>query len=112
MICELFQETEHPYNLWNNHTFRTYTAKTEQYGTEILLFMGPFRALENLNKKEVIGSQITSHVGYFKPSLEALGIYKAIAFLPGFILKKSLPQVKKVFCPSFFFHYFIIVALY
>ena len=23
LICELFQETEHPYNLRNNHTFRT-----------------------------------------------------------------------------------------
>ena len=33
LICELFQETEHPYNLQNNHTFRTYNAQTVQYGT-------------------------------------------------------------------------------
>ena len=33
MTCELFQETEHPYNLWNRNTVI--------YGTEILLFMGP-----------------------------------------------------------------------
>ena len=38
--CELFQETE-THNLRNYHTFRTYNAKTVQYGTEILLFMGP-----------------------------------------------------------------------
>ena len=35
LICELFQETEHLYNLRNNHTFRTYNAETVQYGTEI-----------------------------------------------------------------------------
>ena len=41
LICELFQETEHLHNFWNNHIFRTCNAKTVQYGTEILLFMGP-----------------------------------------------------------------------
>ena len=41
LIYELFQETGHPYNLRINHTFRTYSAKTVQHGTEILLFMEP-----------------------------------------------------------------------
>ena len=34
-IYELFQETEHPYNLRINHTFRTFGAKTVQTGTEV-----------------------------------------------------------------------------
>ena len=39
-MCELFQETEHPHNLRNNHTFRTYNVKTVQYETETLSLMG------------------------------------------------------------------------
>ena len=33
MMRELFQETKHPYNLRNNHTFRICNAQTVQYGT-------------------------------------------------------------------------------
>ena len=39
VMCEVFQETEHPYNLRNDHTFIIYKAKTVQYGTETLSFM-------------------------------------------------------------------------
>ena len=39
-MCELFQETEHPHNLRNNHTFRTCNVKTVQYETETLSLMG------------------------------------------------------------------------
>ena len=39
-MYELFQETERPCNLRNDHTFRTHN-KSEQYGTETLSFMGP-----------------------------------------------------------------------
>ena len=38
---ELFQETEYPCNLRNDHTFRTCNIKTVQYGAEMLFFMGP-----------------------------------------------------------------------
>ena len=31
MICDLFKETEHPYNLQSDHTVRTYIVKTLQY---------------------------------------------------------------------------------
>ena len=41
LMCELFQETEHPYDLRNDHTFRTYNVKIVQYRTETLSFMGP-----------------------------------------------------------------------
>ena len=34
LIYELFQETEHPCNLRNDHTFRTYNAPAMQYGTD------------------------------------------------------------------------------
>lgn len=40
-ICELFQETEQPYNLQNNHTFRTYNDETVQYRIEAQSFTGP-----------------------------------------------------------------------
>ena len=40
-ICELFQETEQPYNLQNNHTFRTYNDETVQYGIEAQSFTRP-----------------------------------------------------------------------
>ena len=40
-MCELFQETELPHNLRNNHTLRTYNVKTVQYETETLSLMGP-----------------------------------------------------------------------
>ena len=75
----MFQETEHPYNLRINHTFRTYGAKTVQTGTEVLLFMKPkisslfpsninnSETLEILNKRQVIGSQITPDVRLLKP---------------------------------------------
>ena len=57
LIYELFQETEHPYNLLINHTFRTYSAETVQHGTGILLFMGPkIRSLfpSNRNNSETL----------------------------------------------------------
>ena len=39
LMCELFQETEHPYNLRNDHTtFRTYNVKTVKYGTETVIY--------------------------------------------------------------------------
>ena len=44
-MCELFQETEQPYNLRNNHIFRTHNVKTVQCGIETLLFMGPAEAV-------------------------------------------------------------------
>ena len=44
-MCELFQETEQPYNLRNNHIFRTHNVKTVQYGIETLLFMRPAEAV-------------------------------------------------------------------
>ena len=44
-MCELFQETEQPYNLRNNHIFRTHNVKTVQYGIETLLFKGPAEAV-------------------------------------------------------------------
>ena len=31
MTCDLFKETEHPYNLRSDHTVRTYIVKTLQY---------------------------------------------------------------------------------
>ena len=40
LMCELFQETEHPCNLWDNHTFRTNNAKIVQYGVNILFVIG------------------------------------------------------------------------
>ena len=57
LIGELFQETEHLYNLRNNHAFRTYNAKTMQYRTELLLFMGPkiwSLFSSNINNSETI----------------------------------------------------------
>ena len=56
-IYELLKETEHPYNLRINRTFRTYRAKTVQHGTEILLFMRPkIRSLfpSNINNSETL----------------------------------------------------------
>ena len=69
LICQLFQETEHLYNLRNNHTFRTCNAKTVQYGTEILLFMGP-KILSlfssNINNSEEI-EIFKQKISYWKP---------------------------------------------
>ena len=69
LIYELFQETEHPYNLRINHTFRTYSAKTVQHGTEILLFMGPkIRSLfpSNINNSETL-EIFKQKISYWKP---------------------------------------------
>ena len=41
LMCELFQETVHPYNLRNDYTFKTFNGNTVHYGTETLSFMGP-----------------------------------------------------------------------
>ena len=57
LIYELFQETEHPYDLRITRTFRTYSAKTVHHGTEILLFMRPkIRSLlpSNINNSETL----------------------------------------------------------
>ena len=35
-MCQLFQGTEHPYNLRSDQRFRTCHVKTVQWGTEIL----------------------------------------------------------------------------
>ena len=40
-MCKMFQKTEHPYNLRNDHLFRTYNVKAVQGRTETLSFMGP-----------------------------------------------------------------------
>ena len=69
LIYELFQETEHPHNLRINHTFRTYSAKTLQHGTEILLFMGPkIRSLfpSNINNSETL-EIFKQKISYWKP---------------------------------------------
>ena len=65
------------------------------YWTEILLFMGPkIWSLfpSNIHNSEMIEifkqkmSEITSHVGFLKPTSKALEISKAILFLSGFVL--------------------------
>ena len=89
--------------------------------TEILLFMGPeIWSLfpSNINNSETLEifkqkiSYWTPDNSFFKLTLKALDIYKAIAFLSGFVLKKLLPQIMKVFFFFLFYHYFIVVDLY
>ena len=46
------------------------------------------------------------------PTLKALDIYKTMTILSGFVLKKPLPQIIKVFFFLFFYYYFIVVDLY
>ena len=41
LMLELFQETKHPYNLQNDHTFAVHNLKNMQYLTETLSLMGP-----------------------------------------------------------------------
>ena len=36
LMCEFFQETEYPYNLQNDDTFKTFNVKTVHYGIETL----------------------------------------------------------------------------
>ena len=69
MIYELFQETEHSYNLRTNRTFKTYSAKTVQHGTEIPLFIGPkIRSLcpSNLSNSETL-EIFKQKKSYWKP---------------------------------------------
>ena len=113
-MCELFQKTEHPCNLQNNPTFRKNNAKTVQNGADILLFMGPkiwsvFSSnINNSETLEIFKQKISflqpanPHAGFLKPLLKAFDIYKAIAFLSGFVLKKPLPQIIKCFFLSVF----------
>ena len=67
LIYELFEETGQPYNLWINHKFRRYKAKTVQHGTEILLFMlfmSIFRS--NINNSETL-EILKQKISYWKP---------------------------------------------
>ena len=53
----------------NNHTFRTYNAETVQYGTEILLFIGPkIWSLfpSNINNSDAL-EIFKQKVSYWKP---------------------------------------------
>ena len=97
LMSELFKENEHPYNLRNDHPFRTCNVRMVQYEPEALSFMGTkicsfvpsnIKASETLEISEQkirIRSQITARVGFAKSTIKALDIYKVIAFLSGFI---------------------------
>ena len=40
-MCELFKETDHPYNLLSYHTLRAFNVKTAPDGTGTLSFREP-----------------------------------------------------------------------
>ena len=62
----------------NNHTFRTYNAETVQYGTEILLFIGP-KILSlfpsNINNSDAL-EMFKQKVSYWKPDSFPCRLFK------------------------------------
>ena len=62
----------------NNHTFRTYNAETVQYGTGILLFIGPkIWSLfpSNINNSEAL-EIFKQKVNYWKPDSFPCRLFK------------------------------------
>ena len=80
LIYELFQETKHPYNLWNNHTFRIYNAKTVQYGIGVLLLTEP-KILSlyhsNINNSETLET-FKEKISYWKPDNSPCRLFKTL----------------------------------
>ena len=77
-MCELFQKTEHPCNLPNNHTFRTNNAKTVQNGADILLFMGPKTWSlfpSNINNSETL-EIFKQKISYSRPANSPCRLFK------------------------------------
>ena len=75
------------YKLWNNHTFRTYKAETVQYGTEILLFMGPkIWSLfpSNINNSEAL-EIFKQKLSYWEPDGFPCRLFKIYIKGPGYL---------------------------